>query len=131
MRPLFLKEVSLMINGLSKRYFFAFLLLFFLLFYTTYADHVKYIYFQYTDGEANVQVLDLNEKRLVMFFVFGEHCTSCNKNVPLWNRIAGLCDPSSDQVFGVSFAHSSLDRTNLGMRYPVVAPIDIGEFKKA
>lgn len=100
-------------------------------FWTTQPCDVDKKLFQYLDVDDESRVLDMTERRVVLMFLFGDVCTSCSKNVPMWNRMTGLLNPTCDVAFGVAIVHSGMNPADSGMKFLVVRSLAASEFKKA
>lgn len=87
-------------------------------------------FFHYRDSSDDARVLDIRERRVVLMFLFGDVCTSCSKNVPMWNRMTVLLNPAQDTAFGVAMVHSGRNLADSGMKFLMVQPLEASEFKK-
>lgn len=78
--------------------------------------------FQDCTGESIV--INFLKQELTVIMVFSDQCLTCNKNIPIWNKISSL---SEVHAIGITFQLQG--DTEDVLKFPLLKPMDVNVFK--
>lgn len=86
-------------------------------------------YFDITGEKGTFKKSEILDNGYTLIIIFSNNCFSCNKNIPIWNRIALL---TGLKVFGIILNNEKLSEfssMNI-IRFALYSPIDLNKFKE-
>jgi len=94
----------------------------------------KIDYFDLSDKEGHyIQVSHLKGDRISLIFVFKDPCATCNINMAIWNRLAGILQDKVS-IYGIVPAEPVEEESynqEPGFKFPIYWPIDAEQFRES